>query len=147
MANALWLLLALPLWYFASVASPFAAGALSLVPAIGTLSLVIGLVLAFVQRRRELLLFLFPLALSELLMIIAGAMRGQVHMGQASPALVNFANGGLFVFVAVQVAVSAYLFYLLKGARSAAAGLAIFSITYGVAAAFVAGMSFSDVWI
>jgi hypothetical protein len=145
MANAFWLLVALPLWYFASVASPFTA--VSLVPAVGALSLVIGLALSFFQRRRELLFFLIPLALSELLMIIAGAMRGQGHLGQASPVLVNFTNGGLFVFMAVQVAVSAYLLCLLKGARSAAAALAIFSVTYAAAAAFVAGMSFTDVWI
>lgn len=147
MANAIGLLVAVPLWYLLTVGFPLAAGALTLVPAAGTLSLGLGVVLGAIRQRRDLLLFLLPFALSEILVGVAGAMRGQVRIGEADPALVDLVHGGLFIFMAVQVAISAYLVYLLKGARSSAIALAIFTVTYAAFAAFVATMSFSDTWL
>jgi len=146
---AVWLPIALPLWYlvaFLALAAPLAAGPLPLVPAAGTLSLGVGLFLAKRERQPELLLFLAPFALSEVLVTVAGLMRGLVREGQGSPALVQLVNAGLLVFVAVQIVVCACLIYRLR-ARSAAIALAIFSLTYAIFAAFVAGMAFSDSWL
>lgn len=141
MANAIWLLLALPTWYFGAATVPFSSGALTLVPAIGSLSLVLGVIIGSIQRRRELLWFLALFAMSELLVVIAGMMRGLVN--PMSGAL----NVWLYVFLGFQCALAGYLIYRIKGARASAAALGVFSFTYATAATFVAAMSFTDTWL
>src|SRR5690349_10056557 len=136
MASALGLLVLLPFWFLLSIAAPF--GLLSLVPAVGLVSLGVGVVLGLRHPRRELLLFFIPFAVSEALVGVAGAMSGQVRVGFADPALVNLVNGGQFIFGAVQLAIAGCLIYLAKGARFAATALAIFSVAYAAFAIFVA---------
>ena len=139
MDSALWLVLALPAWYFATLTSPFSAGALTLVPALGAISLAAGVVLAVKSRQRRLAIFLIPFAFSEVLVAVAGALRGQVDGFTA--------NAILMTFLAMQVGFSGWLVYRLKGARTAASALAIFSITYALFGAFIAVMSFADTWL
>lgn len=139
MGNALWLFFAVPDWYFSSFANPLSAGPLSLIPALGTFCLLVGITIGVVQRRSRLLLWLIPFALSQALVTIAGALRGQV----GGPA----ANTALLIFIATQFLVGTYLVYSLKGVRVPAVALAIFSITYAMHAAFVAGMALSDQWL
>jgi hypothetical protein len=149
MANAIWLVVALPLWYlvaFVALAAPLAAGPLPLIPAAGTLSLGVGVFLAKRQPQRGLLLFLVPFGLSEALVALAGLMRGQAREGQTD-ALLHFVNGSMFVFIAFQATLCAYLVFRLRAARSSAIALAIFSMTYAAFAVFVAAMSFSDSWL
>jgi len=142
MNNAIWLLTALPTWYSEGAAHPFSGGALTLVPAIGLLSLLIGIIMGAIARRRGLLWFLLPFAFSECLVCVAGVMRGRVPYSQSAPLEI-----ALYIFLAAQVAVCGYLIYRLKGARISATALAIFSVTYAVAGMFVAGMSFTDNWL
>jgi hypothetical protein len=141
MGNAIWLITALPGWYLAAVAAPFSAGALTLVPAIGSVSLAVGLILGAIQRRRGLLLFLIPLVLSEGLVAIAGLLRGQV------PSDSVLLEPSLLGFIAVQFAVAGYLIYRMRGARAAASAFSVFSVTYAAFGGFVAAMSFTDQWV
>jgi hypothetical protein len=137
MGNAIWLLLALPLWYFSSLTNPLAGGALTLIPTVGTFCLLAGVLIGIHSARRGLLLFFIPFGLSELVVSVAGLLRGQI----ADTGLI------LFPFVVVQLVLSVYLVFDLRGARIAASALAIFSFTYALFGAFVASMSFTDRWL
>lgn len=141
MGNAIWLLTALPSWYFGAASTPFSGGALTVVPAVGVLSLVVGTIMGVIQRRRALLWFLVLFALSEMLVVIAGLMRGQVRPMSAS------LNVWLYVFLGLQLALSGYLIYRIRGARTSATALSVFSVTYAATATFVAAMSFTDSWL
>ncbi|CAN5430882.1 hypothetical protein BH09PSE4_BH09PSE4_20650 [soil metagenome] len=143
MANAIWLLTALPSWYVGAAMAPFSAGALTLVPAMGLFSLAVGVILGAIGRRRELLWFLALVAASELLVVIGGAMRGQVRPNGPEGPL----DAGLLLFLAAQFVVSGYLIYRIKGARAPASALGVFCVTYAAAAVFVAAMSFTDNWL
>lgn len=146
MVAAIWLVFALPFYYFFSAATfVISPNVLSLVPAVGALSLGVGALLAERESQRGLRLFLVPFALSEMLVAIAGFMPGQVRQGSADTALVQFVDGSLFVFMAIQIAVPTYLAYRLKGASAIA--FAIFSVTYAAVAAFVASMTLRDTWL
>jgi hypothetical protein len=109
MNNAVWLFWALPIWYFSTIVHPLSAGPLSAVPALGVISLVVGLTLGLSGREPRLLLFLIPFAFSQLFVAIAGALRGQLP--GASSGL------PLLLFIVVQVVLVAYLIYRLEGAR------------------------------
>lgn len=123
--------------------APLSAGALTLVPAIGLIALATGVVLGAVKRKRDLLWFLALFAASEALVAVAGAMRGQVPLGEPE----NLLSFGLLLFLGAQVAVSGYLTYRMKGARAAASALGVFCVTFAAAAAFVAAMSFTNNWL
>jgi hypothetical protein len=138
MGDAIWLFLAVPRWYFSSVLNPFGAGILSLIPSLGILCLLLGVIFGFIQRQKKLLFFLFPLSASELLAVIAGFYRGKVTDG-----------GGIWMllFIFAEILIAGFLIYRLKGARVLASLLAIFCVTYALFASFVARMSFSDSWL
>jgi hypothetical protein len=142
MNNAIWLLTVLPNWYLEGATHPLSAGALTLIPAIGLLALAVGLILGAIKRRRELLWFLFPFALSEGLVAIAGIFRGSVPYGASTGLSIFF-----LVYLAAQLVAFGYLIYHIKGARTAATALSIFSLSYALFATFVAGMSFTDSWL
>jgi len=139
MGNAIWLFWALPKWFFSTFMHPLDAGLLSTVPALGIISLFVGLTLGLIGREPRLLLFFIPFTLSQLLVSIAGALRGQLP-GASS-------GNPLLLFMLLHVVLVAYLIYFLVGARGAAAALAVFSLTYALFAALVASMSFSDNWL
>jgi hypothetical protein len=69
--NALWLFFAVPKWYCSTIVSPFSAGALSAIPALGILSLAIGVVVGLAKREASLLAFLLPSAASQILVVLA----------------------------------------------------------------------------
>lgn len=143
MGNAIWLLTALPTWYLGAAMAPFSAGVLTLLPAVGLLALLGGGVLGFIKRRRDLFWFLALFAASELLVAIAGLMRGQVRPSGSEIAL----STGMLLFLAAQCVASGYLVYRIKGSRVAASAFGFFCITYAAAATFVAAMSFTDNWL
>jgi len=140
--NALWLSWAVPFWYFITIASPFSAGPLSAIPALGVLSLAIGVIWGVVKREGSLLVFLIPFAASEIFAIVAGFWRGAFIRDPAH--LLAWISGA---FLLLQIAGSAYVVWKLKGARWPAAAVAIFNSSYALFAIFVAGMSFSDSWL
>lgn len=139
MGNAIWLFFALPEWYFLSILAPFSAGVLSMIPAAGIVCLLVGAVWGAMKRRPGLLLFLLlPLA-SQVLVAVAGFMRGEVSHGVSEIVLSAFFWG--------QAAVAAFFVFRMNGARLPAGFLGLFSLSYAVFASFVASMSFSDVWL
>jgi hypothetical protein len=138
-SQSFWLLSALPVWYFSALAHPFAAGILSLLPSLGTVGLAVGLFAGFSRRTRALLLFLCPLILSEVYVAIAGFNRGRLR-GNASAL-------PLCLFFLAQIALLIYILYKTRKILSASIGLSIFSVSYALFAAFIAGMSFADDWL
>ena len=122
--NAVWLLRALPGWYFSQ--APFSAAE--------SLCLVVGVVLGISRRRLDPLLFLTPVLLSECYVAVAGWFRGQLC---GSSPLAWTVEGG---FLLAQLCLIFLLVYRLKGARLAASGLALFRISYALFAALVGGI-------
>lgn len=139
MYNALWLFFAVPQWYVTTILAPFSAGPLTAIPALGVVCLIVGLVLGLMESRKGLLLFLLLPAASQGLVVVAGFMRGMLP------------NDGshlyLSAFMVLQIAAAGYLVFRLRGARWAAFALSVFTVSYALFAAFVAGMSFTDVWL
>ena len=76
MGNAVWLFFSLPMWYFSTITAPFASGVLTAVPALGIVSLVVGVVWGAIKRRLGLMIFLVLPVASQALMVVAGFMRG-----------------------------------------------------------------------
>jgi hypothetical protein len=139
MNNAVWLLLAVPHWYFSTIGHPLSAGPLSAIAAVGSICFVIGVILGFIRREPQLLLFLIPFVLSELFVAIAGALRGQLKdVSSHFPEI---------LFIVVQIILVAYLIYHVSRARLAAVALAVFSVTFALFATLVAAMALSDTWI
>jgi len=139
MGNAAWLFLALPAWYFSTILAPFSAGVLTAIPALGILCLAIGVVLGIVKRKTSLMIFLLLPAASQILVVIAGFMRGSLRYDANQPIL--------WTFLLLQIAAAGYIVWRLKGARRPAAALAVFTSSYAFFAAFVAAMAFSDTWL
>ncbi|WP_375427496.1 hypothetical protein [uncultured Sphingomonas sp.] len=139
MGNALWLVLALPKWYFSTILAPLSAGPLTIVPAIGVICLVIGTALGILRKQKLLLAFIAPFLLSELFVAISGFYRGRLP-GSAG-------NSILLIFLLLTLITSSYVLYRAKGARLTGTLLFVFSLTYALFAAFVAAMSFSDSWL
>lgn len=139
MASAVWLFVALPIWYFSTIFAPFGAGVLTAIPALGVLCLAVGVVLAILSRETGLWLFLLLPAASQLLVAVAGLMRGSLPHSASHPIL--------FIFFLLQIALAGYLVWRLTGARRPATMLAAFSSSYAFFAAFVALMAFSDDWL
>jgi hypothetical protein len=139
MGNAVWLIFALPQWYFGALLAPLGAGPLSTIPALGACCGLAGLALGIRHRDTRLLWFVAPAVASQVLMAVAGFFRGQFRGEPADIALC--------LFLIAQLAAALYLVYRLNGLRLAASLLAVFSISYSLFAAFVAAMAFSDDWI
>jgi hypothetical protein len=140
--NALWLFFAVPKWYCSTIVSPFSAGALSAIPALGILSLAIGVVVGLAKREASLLAFLLPSAASQILVVVAGFLRGAFQHDPNHLALWIIGT-----FMLLQIVGAAYIVWRLEGARWPAAAIAIFTSSYASFAAFVAGMAFSDNWL
>ncbi len=81
---------------------------------------------------------LLPVA-SQVLVVVAGFMRGSLREEANQPILL--------AFLLLQIAVAAYFVFRLNGARLSAAALAVFTVSYALFAAFVAAMAFSDTWL
>jgi len=139
LANALWLLLALPKWYASAALRPFSAGLLTEVPGSGLFALAVGAVASIAHPHKRLWWFLASVGASELLVTIAGALRGNLRGTSASPILMGF--------VALQLALFGLLIWRCRGSRLAAVALSAFCLTYSLEAGFVAGMAFNDDWL
>jgi hypothetical protein len=83
--------------------------------------------------------FLVPVAICQILVTVAGFMRGQIDSGIPAPLF--------FAFCGLQLLVVEYLVYLARGARLDGVFLAIFCVTYSLFGVFLATMSFQDTFI
>ena len=138
-SNALWLISALPVWYFSAVSHPLQAGMWSFIPFLGTLGLVVGIFMGFFRRGRASYLFFLPFLLNEVFVAVAGFFRGRLR-GNARllPAC---------LFIIAQIALTVCVAYRTRQARSASLALSVFSLSYSLIALLVAGMSFADSWL
>jgi hypothetical protein len=110
------------------------------IPFVGSLALVGGAVIGIVQRRPSLIYFVVSPVMSECYVAVAGALRGQLR-GTVGPVPAS-------VFAVVQAAFLIWLLmYRLKGARLAAAALALFCASYAFYAWFVGAMAFANDWL
>jgi hypothetical protein len=139
MGNALWLILALPSWFFATFFAPLGAGPLTLIPFIGIFCLGAGLALGVQWKQRRYGWFVVSFLLSEVFVAIAGLLRGYRKGGAATPYLL--------LFLGLQGAICAFLVYRFRGARLGALCLAMFCVIYALFTSFVARMAFGDDWL
>ena len=139
-SDALWLTsVGLVVQYFTTAARPLQAGMLTLIPFIGTLGLVAGLVMGIAQRRRPLFLFFFPFVVSECYVAIATWFHGRLP-GNTSLVLIC-------MFTFLQLALIGYVAYRVRGARFAALALTVFSLSYAWFAYFFGQMAWTDTWL
>jgi hypothetical protein len=110
------------------VTAPFASGAFSAIPALGTVCLAAGLIIGSIQRKIGLIFYTFPFALSEISLSIATVLRGK---GGDVTALITIFLAGAATLC------SLYLIYRTKGARLAAAALSLFSTIYALSAFWI----------
>lgn len=139
MCNGLWLLLALPAWYFEASLHPLRAGVLSFFPFLGTLGLLAGAAMGLLKRRSSLALFFPSFAASECYVAIAGLLRGQLR-GNAS--LVPFC-----IFVLVQLVLVGHFAYRARRAPLAVLAFTVFLLSYAFLAWLIGGMAFADSWL
>ena len=137
MGDAIWLFLALPTWYFSIVTAPFAASYLTAVPASGILSLFAGAGLALARREAGVLWAFVGIVLSHGLVVIAGWFRGQFEQPGAL----------LLAFIGLQFLIVGLVIALCRRSRLAGLLVGWFMATYGLFAAFIAGMAFPDTWL
>jgi hypothetical protein len=140
MGNEYRLFFALPTWYFGAALSPFSAGALSLVPAIGAVCLLVGTFVGIVRRQWRLAWFGVPMALSQVCVVVAGVYYGLYGR-------VPDAGAPILGFLAVQLALTLLIGWRCRRSGVAALLLAIFNITYATFAGFIAGMALTDRWL
>ncbi|HZT35270.1 MAG TPA: hypothetical protein VFA15_05080 [Nitrososphaera sp.] len=103
-----------------------------MVPFIGTVCFIAGVAMSIVQRKRALLFFLFPSMLSECYYAV---LLGRFQ-GTSSETAFWFP----VIFFSVQIALIGYIVYKVKGARTAALALAVFSLSYAFCADFISTM-------
>ena len=139
MDNAVWLFFALPQWYFITILAPLSGGPLTLIPAIGVVSLILGVALGTKARRRLILLFALLAFASQIFVAIAGFFRGSLEDSTVTPLL--------YAYLLIQVLAAAYLIYRIKGARASAVLLAIFTTSYAAFACFISAMSLTNDWL
>ena len=137
MTDLFGLFTALPVGYFLFATQVANGDLLSLIPATGMIALIAGLLLILYQKAWRSSWLLTSIVLSEILVIVAGLLRGR------------FDNPGpwLALFVAIQLALLATLVFRLKSIRLTTVPLAYFAFTFALAAAGLADMSFTDSWI
>ena len=138
MGDAIGLFLFTPPTYFHAIANPFAAGALSLISAAGTVCLIIGIAIGIMRRNTGLCLFLIPLGISQSLIVVAGLQPGQVPDG---------GDNIIYPFMLVQGLLSGYLVFHQRRTFIAAVTLAAFTVSYAFWASFLATMFFRNIWL
>ena len=146
MGNAIWLFVALPLWFFSTLSNPFVAGVLSAIPFAGIVCLAVGAVIGVAKRQRQLLWFFASVALSQGYVAVAGLFRRMLK-GDAGNTVFLLWNALSLLFLGLQLATIISIVYRSKDARAAAILLALFCVTYALFAGFIAGMSVSDTWL
>lgn len=135
----MWLLTALPIWFFNSLFNPLGAGVFTIVPSIGVFFLIVGIGIGALQRYWALSAFVVAPTMSEVFVGMAGYFQGKL---QEETTLYI-----ILTFWAFQILLISGLIYTSRGARLAAISLAIFCLTYAFFTGFVATMAFRNVWL
>ena len=119
--------------------NPLADGYVSLIPALGVGFLAAGILLSLFVWRRQLLLFLIPLALSVGLIAAAGYMRGEFRDQ-------TFIEPGMLGFVCVQALLAVLFAYNAGRAWLPGTALAVFSVSHALFVTKIATMSLTNAW-
>jgi hypothetical protein len=135
-----WMLAMLVPTYFMSFLNPFYEGVLTLVPALGTLALVVGLVACFRTGPRPLAPYGALVVPSVLLIFVAGFLWEKVGDDRT----VNIIASG---FLGFEVLAALILLWRLRTAWLAAVPLAIFAVTFASYAMFFAAMAMTGNWL
>ena len=135
----MWTLWQTPMWFLETVLYPFQEGALTLIPAVGTVCLITGVLWCVFRPARELLWLAVPFLVSTAMLLIAWMLWEQVPRGQA--------NATVLVFLAIQASVIGFVTYRLRKRLGPAVLLAVFNATYALFAGFVAGMAMTGSWL
>lgn len=140
MHNVTWLMTMVPQWFFTSLMNPLQGGFTSMVPAVGAACFVLGALLSLFYWRRQLLLFLVPLALSLAVIAAAGYMRGEFdNLAIIEP--------GMVAFVVMQALLAVMFACKAKTAWLPGIALAAFSVSHAMYAAKIATMALTDTWV
>ena len=135
----MWLSVSLLEWYFDAVfASASDLGIIGIMPKVGAIALLAGIIFGFVQRQRSLLLFFIPVVTAHVFVAVAGLFERSITYPS---------NDGVATvpFLLVQVAICTYLVF--KTARLASLSLAIFALTYSWFAGFIGAMALTGDWL
>jgi hypothetical protein len=135
MNDGISLALQVPRQFFLTLLQPSAIGGLWPFAAAATASLICGVVIGVLRRKTILLSFLIPIALSQLLLVLASL-----------PGAQAWAVGGwaLVGFLGFQAVLCGYLIWRAAGARLPATLLTIFSLIYAAFATFAAVFALLD---
>lgn len=101
MDDGLRLLIDLHLWFLATLSKPYALGAFSLIPVGGIACLMIGTVFGLARPRRSLLLFVLPVAISQVFLLAVGPLNSAFPEGGYWIGLVFIASQAAIIGTAV----------------------------------------------
>lgn len=138
MLDALWLTLSLPLWYLPAVLAYFSLPPFSLLPAIGILCLITGLVLAIRTGYRMAGIMAWSLLLTHVMVFIAGLVRAvglRVYMDVAT-----------LTFFALSAGLLGYLWWKCRSTPAQATLFAAFAATYAIWGAALAAPAIAAPW-
>lgn len=132
MENAISLLFFTPILFVQASFALFNGEWIAWIPALGIAGLILGTSIGIRRRRRSLLIFVVPLLMSQFLVILAGAFPGDIQVDLTLPVII--------VFLAIQLGFAGYAIYRAVGARSAAVGLTVFTVSFALTAIVSASM-------
>lgn len=135
----MWLSVSLLEWYFDAVFSGAQElGIIGIMPKVGAIALLTGVVFGSVQRQRSLLLFIIPVATAHVFVTAAGLFERSIPYPSH--------DGAVTVpFLLVQLAICTYLVF--RTARLASLFVAIFALTYSWFAGFIGAMALTGDWL
>ena len=129
MNDGIRLFLDLHFWFAATLSKPYAQGAFSFLPLGGAVCLMIGTMLGLARPQRGLLLFLVPVAVSQVFVLGAGLLHDAFPVG-------GFWLG--LAFAGLQTAIIGSTFYKNRKAWLPSLCLSAFCIIYAYYAHFAA---------
>jgi hypothetical protein len=135
----MWTLWLVPMWFAATLFTPFGAGALTLVPATGMVCFIAGLIWCLVRPARELLWLGVPFVLSQIMLLIGALLWEKLSNDQATLPIL--------AFLGIQAVVIGCVTYRLRHRIGPALLLAIFNVAYALFAGFVATMAMTGSWL
>jgi hypothetical protein len=137
MADALWLALSLPQWYFSTIVAALSGSWLTALPASGIVALVVGIGFAIFRSERQVLWNIVLFLLAELYVALSGLLRGTLDDGTLVWLPLGLLSLGIVIWSVVRA----------RQSRLATILIGWFSLTYVLLAGLVGAMGFSDTWM
>ena len=135
----MWLSVSLLEWYFGAVFSTARdMGIIGIMPKVGAIALLTGVIFASTQRQRSLLLFIIPVVTAHVFVAAAGLFERSIPYPSHDGAIT-------IPFLLVQLTICTYLVF--RTGRLASLFLAIFALTYSWFAGFIGAMALTGDWL